>query len=136
MEDIITPEVVDHWWAAISVTLAAISGGAWLGKQWIVARKAAQIALYVVQVVGRNYVDKWVEASETKKLSMVQKDIALTTAIEGMETKVEALNPILKPMVKKYIAAKSPEVLVKDAVKVHKKLKEKRKYKIGPKGGI
>lgn len=136
LEDILTAEVIEHWWIALSATFTAISGGAWLGKQWFVARKAAQIALYVVQIVGRNYVDRWKREAPGQPLTGMQKSVAVNTAVDGLEAKIETLNPILKPMVKKYVAAKTPEAIIEKAVKVDKKNKAKRKHKIGPKGGL
>lgn len=135
-EDIITPDVIESWWAAISATLAALGGSAVLARQWWIARKAAQLALLVVQLLGRSYVDRWKGENVDGKLTIDQREWTSNQAAANLEALVEKESSA----VQKYVKKKTPAALVESAVKVRKMLKEKRRAKterkIGPKGGI
>ena len=133
-----TPDVIENWWTAISATLVAFGGSAWLARQWWIARKAAQLALLVVQIIGRNYVDRWKDENLDNKLTTDQSEWAKNEAVKNLSVLVEEGSPA----VQSYVEKKSPEAVVEAAVNTCKVLREKREKKatrvkrIGPKGGL
>jgi hypothetical protein len=134
----ITSDIVEGWWAAVSATLIAFGSSAWLARQWWIARKAAQLALLVVQIIGRNYVDRWKAENVDEKLTIDQVDWAKNKAVDDLDMMAKQESPAVQAYLKK----KTPEALVEAAVKVRKAINAKREKKVkavkrvGPKGGL